>query len=115
MDPYRAIIPELDDDDESLIVQWGEENEGVVHEYAIAAAVTLHTEGEPGDFVVIVEFYTTHKDIIPFGDIIVEYDEIPQVLDDAELYYVRVEEYEKAAEVKTLREKMNIKTKIYGK
>ena len=115
MDPYRAIIPELDEDDEVSIVKWGEENEGIVHDYAINAAVDLHTLGEPGDFIVIVEFFTSARDIIPFGDIIVDYDEIPQVLDDAELYYVRVEEYEKAAGVKTLREKMNIKTKIYGK
>lgn len=115
MDPYRAIVPELDEEDEVSIVKWGEDNEGIVHDYAVCAAVTLHNEGEPGDFIIIVEFFTSAKDIIPFGDIIVDYDEIPQVLDDAELYYVRVEEYEKAGEVKTLREKMNIKTKIYGK
>ena len=115
MDPYRAIVPELDEEDETSIVRWGEANEGVVHDYAIKAAIDLHKMGEPGDFIVIIEFFTSAKDIIPFGDIVVDYEEIPVVLDDAELYYVKVEEYEKAAELKTLRESMNIKTKIYGK
>ena len=115
MNPYRAIVPELDEEDEMSIVKWGEVNEGIVHDYAVKAAVDLYELGEPGDYIVIVEFFTSAKDIIPFGDIVVDYDEIPQVFDDAELYYVRAEEYEKAAEVKTLRESMNIKTKIYGK
>lgn len=115
MEPYRAIIPELDADDEELIVQWGEENEGIVHDHAVEAAVSLHKTGSIGDFIVIVEFFTSKADIIPFGDIIVDYDEIEVVFDDAESYYVRAEEYEKAAKVKTIRESLNIKTKLYGK
>jgi len=114
MFPFRAIIPELDEDENDTVIRWGEMNEGIVHDYAIKAAVELMAD-ESEDLIVIVEFFTCKTDIIPFADIIVERDEIETVFDDAESYYVRVEEYEKAAEVKTIRERLNIKSKLYGK
>lgn len=115
MTPHRAIIPELDYNDDELIIAWGFENEMIVHDLAIKAAVELHKNGKPNDFIVIIEFFSSMMDLDPFADILVDYDEIETVLDDAEDYYVRVEEYEKAAEVKTIRESMNIKNKQDGK
>jgi len=111
----QTFFIELDSDEEDLLVEWGRHNEDTVHQYAIKAAVDLHNTGKPGDYIVIIEFFTSKADIIPFADILVDYEEIAAVFDDAESYYVRVENYEKAAEVKTIRDSLNIKTKLYGK
>jgi hypothetical protein len=100
--PFRVI---LDSEQEDAILAWGIENESNFHELATVSAVALHKNTNM-EGIVVVEFFESYSDIEPWSDIYMERDEIENTLEDAELFFVSIEDYEKAQWVKNYRDKL---------
>ena len=98
--PIKVILTEEDDD---AIIVWGRQNQGDFHTLAAEAAMALH-KNKNMEGIVLVEFFDSPYDLEPWSDIYMERDEIISTLEDAEIYFVSVEEYEKAQWVKNYRD-----------
>jgi len=100
--PLKVILTEENDDG---IIIWGIENEFQFHTLAAEAAMALH-KNKNMEGIVVVEFFDSPYDLEPWSDIYMDRDEIATSLEDAEIYFVSVEEYEKAQWVKNYRDKL---------
>lgn len=98
--PIKVILTEEDND---AIIVWGKQNESEFHTLAVEAAMALY-KNENMEGIVLVEFFDSPYDLEPWSDIYMERDEILSSLEDAEIYFVSVEEYEKAQWVKNYRD-----------
>jgi hypothetical protein len=98
--PIKVILTEEDND---AIIVWGKQNESDFHALAVEAAMALY-KNENMEGIVLVEFFDSPYDLEPWSDIYMEREEILTSLEDAEIYFVSVEEYEKAQWVKNYRD-----------
>lgn len=98
--PFKVII---DSEIEDAILAWGLENEYQFHTLAVECAMALY-ENKTEEGIVVVEFFESAYDLEPWSDIYMERDEIENSLEDAELFFVKVEDYEKAQWVKNYRD-----------
>jgi len=99
--PIKIILSE--DSEEGGVVEWGKTHQSEFHTLAVEAAIALHKEKKM-EGIVLFEFFDSPYDLEPWSDIYMERDEILPTLEDAEVYFVSVEEYEKAQWVKNFRD-----------
>ena len=98
--PIKVI---LEDEEEDAVVVWGRQNQTEFHTLAVEAAMALH-KNKNMEGIVLFEFFSSPYDLEPWSDIYMERDEILPTLEDAEFYFVSLEEYEKAQWVKNYRD-----------